>query len=296
MQELSQQLTAIWGLLRELLGYQLADLGNGPITLGSISAGLLIFAVALAISRSLKNSVRQLSGKGRTRMPPSSVYTLERLAHYFVIILGLVIALSTMGVNFGKLALVASALSVGIGFGLQSIVSNFVSGLIILLERSLKVGDYVQLDNGVFGTVKEIRVRATVINTAENIDVIVPNSEFVNGKVNNWTHDDSLSRHRIPFGVAYGSDIEKLQSVAMEVALNSELSHLSEANKQPQVWMKAFGDSSLDFELLVWVKPEFSNRPGLVRSHFLLGLEAALREAGIVIPFPQRDVHMITAN
>ncbi|WP_372750243.1 mechanosensitive ion channel family protein [Litorivivens sp.] len=276
-----------------VMRYPLIDLGKGPVTLASIFAGLLVIVLSLHLARLLKGSVGSLN-RGRYALTPSSIYTLERISHYFVLIAGVLIGVSVMGVDFGKLALIVSALSVGIGFGLQAIVSNFVSGLIILLERSLKVGDFVQLDSGVMGTVTEIRVRATVITTAENSEILVPNAEFVNGKVTNFTHTDNFCRQRIPFGVAYGTDKTLMNECVIKAALAQSITLADTSEHQPQVIMKAFGDSSLDFELLVWTRPEFSNRPSLVRGVYLSAIDDAFRENNISVPFPQRDLHVVS--
>jgi small-conductance mechanosensitive channel len=276
-----------------VLRYPLVDLGKGPVTLASILLGIAVIAVSLYLAKLLKRSVHSLN-RGRYALAPSSMYTLERISHYLVMIAGVLIGVSVMGVDFGKLALIVSALSVGIGFGLQAIVSNFVSGLIILLERSLKVGDFVQLDSGVAGIVTEIRVRATVITTAENSEIIVPNAEFVNGKVTNFTHTDNFCRHRIPFSVAYGTDKTLMTECVLDAAFAQEMTLSDTNDHQPQVVMKAFGDSSLDFELLVWTKPEYSTRPSLVRGTYLSAIDDAFRQAGIAVPFPQRDLHFIT--
>ncbi|MBB3046320.1 small-conductance mechanosensitive channel [Litorivivens lipolytica] len=276
-----------------VLRYPLVDLGKGPVTLASIMLGLGVIFASLYLAKLLKQNVKNLN-RGRYALTPSSIYTLERISHYLVMIVGVLVGISVMGVDFGKLALIVSALSVGIGFGLQAIVSNFVSGLIILLERSLKVGDFVQLDSGVTGVVSEIRVRATVITTAENSEVIVPNAEFVNGKVTNFTHTDNFCRHRIPFGVAYGTDKALMTQCVLDAALAQEMTLSDTKEHQPQVVMKSFGDSSLDFELLVWTKPEYSARPSLVRGVYLSAIDDAFRDANISVPFPQRDLHFIT--
>lgn len=276
-----------------VMRYPLVDLGKGPVTLASICAGLLVIVISLHLAKLLKRSVGSLN-RGRYALTPSSLYTLERISHYFVLIAGVLIGVSVMGVDFGKLALIVSALSVGIGFGLQAIVSNFVSGLIILLERSLKVGDFVQLDSGIMGTVTEIRVRATVITTAENSEVLVPNAEFVNGKVTNFTHTDNFCRQRIPFGVAYGTDKTLMTQCVLDAALSQKATLADTPEHQPQVIMKAFGESSLDFELLVWTKPEYSTRPSFVRGMYLSAIDDAFRKANISVPFPQRDLHMVS--
>jgi small-conductance mechanosensitive channel len=275
------------------LFYPLISVGERPITLATLLSGLVVMILALAISSGLRRSVRNLASR-RPGISSSSVYTVERLTHYLVLVVGSFIALSVVGLDLGKLALVASALSVGIGFGLQAIFSNFVSGLIILVERSLKVGDYVQLESGVIGVVSEIRVRATIITTLENAEVIVPNSEFVNGKVTNWTHTNNFCRLRIPFGVAYGTDKEAMREVVLATITALPQTLTDQPARAPSVIMKGFGDSSLDFELLVWIKPEYAAQQSATRSAYLWAIDSALVKAEIVVPFPQRDLHIVS--
>ena len=220
------------------------------------------------------------------------MYTVGRLSHYTIIIIAVFIALSSIGLDFSNLALVAGALSVGIGFGLQSIVSNFVSGLIILFEQTLRVGDYIELDTGLTGTVKSINVRSTLITTNDNIDIVVPNSEFVSNRLTNWTLGERILRVRIPFGVAYGSDKELVKQAAMEAAeeVPYTLTHMN--GREPDVWLVEFGDNSLNFLLLVWVNRQGARRPTRTRAAYLWALETKLSDYGIEIPFPQRDLHL----
>ncbi len=202
------------------------------------------------------------------------------------------IALGSIGLSFTNIAIIAGALSVGIGFGLQSIVNNFVSGLIILFERTLRVGDYIELDTGLTGTVKAINVRSTLINTNDNIDIVVPNSEFVSTKLTNWTLGEHILRVRIPFGVAYGSDKEVVRKAAIEACedVPYTLTHLR--GREPDVWLVEYGDNSLNFLLLVWVNRQGARRPTRTRAAYLWALEDKLTEYGIEIPFPQRDLHL----
>lgn len=279
--------------IQAFLNFPLVDLGSGPITPASLLLGVVVMIITVILSKLMRKSLLRLN-QGRYALTKSSSYTLQRLVHYLTLIVGIFVALSVVGIDFGKLALVMSALSVGIGFGLQAIVSNFVSGLIILLEKSLKVGDFVQLESGVAGVVTEIRVRATVITTAENTEILVPNSEFVNGKVTNWTHSNEDCRHRIPFGVAYGTDKDRMREVVIAAAKAMPLTVSERADMEPDVYMKDFGDSSLNFELLVWTKPEYATKPSLIRSRYLWAIETALREADITVPFPQRDLHLVS--
>jgi small-conductance mechanosensitive channel len=220
------------------------------------------------------------------------LYTVGRLTHYAIVFVAILIALSSIGLDFSNLALIAGALGVGIGFGLQSIVSNFVSGLIILFEHSLRVGDYIELDTGLTGTVKAINVRSTLINTNDNIDIVVPNSEFVTTRLTNWTLGERILRVRIPFGVAYGSDKDLVRQAAQEAAAEVSYTLTNMKGREPDVWLVNFGDSSLDFLLLVWVNRQGARRPTRTRAAYLWALESKLTEHGIEIPFPQRDVNL----
>lgn len=162
---------------------------------------MIILIVAWWASKGMRLALDRVAVRWRG-MSPASIYMIGRIIHYSVMVLGLAIGLSTIGVDFTNFALMLGALGIGIGFGLQSIMSNFVSGLIILFENSLKIGDFVELESGVVGEVREINIRATRITTNDNIDILVPNSEFVSGRVTNWTLDEANRRIRVPFGVA----------------------------------------------------------------------------------------------
>lgn len=269
----------------------LFPIGEAPVTGGDILRVLIILIVAFLLSRGLRSAIGRASRNGDTGTQ-ASMYTVARLTHYAIVIIAIIIALSSIGLDFGNLALVAGALGVGIGFGLQSIVSNFVSGLIILFEQSLRVGDYIELEAGLTGTVKAINVRSTLINTNDNIDIVVPNSEFVVSRLTNWTLGERTLRVRIPFGVAYGSDKELVKKAALEAAANVSYTLTNMKGREPDVWLVKFGDSSLDFLLLVWVNRQGAKRPTRTRAAYLWELEGKLREHGIEIPFPQRDLNL----
>jgi len=269
----------------------LFSVGETPVTGADIVRVLLILLVAMLLSRGIRHAIRRVDS-GESSGTQASLYTVGRLTHYTIIIFALFIALSSIGLNFSNLALVAGALSVGIGFGLQSIVNNFVSGLIILFEHSLRVGDYIELDNGLTGTVKAINVRSTLINTNDNIDIVVPNSEFVTTRLTNWTLAERILRVRIPFGVAYGSDKELVKQAALEAAAEVPYTLTHMKDREPDVWLVEFGDNSLNFLLLVWVNRQGARRPTRSRSAYLWALESKLTEYGIEIPFPQRDLHL----
>ena len=269
----------------------LFSIGETPVTGGDILRVILILLVAMLLSRGIRHAIKRV-GSEELSGTQASLYTVGRLTHYAIIILGLFIALSSIGLDFGSLALVAGALSVGIGFGLQSIVNNFVSGLIILFEHSLRVGDYIELDTGLTGTVKAINVRSTLINTNDNIDIVVPNSEFVSTRLTNWTLGERTLRVRIPFGVAYGSDKELVKKAALEAAEEVPFTLANRKGREADVWLTEYGDNSLNFLLLVWVNRQGARRPTRTRSAYLWALETKLAEHDIAIPFPQRDLHL----
>ena len=288
---LSRNLKSISQRAISLGDVTLFSIGEAPVTGGDILRVLIILLVAFLLSRATRIAIRRVS-RSENAGTQASLYTVGRLTHYAIVIFAMLIALSSIGLDFSNLAIVAGALGVGIGFGLQSIVSNFVSGLIILFEHSLRVGDYVELDTGLTGTVKAINVRSTLINTNDNIDIVVPNSEFVTTRLTNWTLGEHILRVRIPFGVAYGSDKELVKKAALEAAaeVSYTLTHMK--GREPDVWLVNFGDSSLDFLLLVWVNRQGAKRPTRTRAAYLWQLETKLKEYGIEIPFPQRDLNL----
>jgi len=288
---ISRALKTAYIRVTSLADVTLFSVGETPVTGEDILSVLLIFIVAMLLSRGIRHTIRRV-GAGESSGTQASLYTVSRLTHYVIIIFAVFIALSSIGLTFGNLALVAGALSVGIGFGLQSIVNNFVSGLIILFEHSLRVGDYIELDTGLTGTVKAINVRSTLINTNDNIDIVVPNSEFVTTRLTNWTLAERTLRVRIPFGVAYGSDKDLVRQAAIEAAAEVSYTLTNMKGREPDVWLTEYGDNSLNFLLLVWVNRQGARRPTRTRSAYLWALETKLREYGIEIPFPQRDLHL----
>ena len=266
-------------------------IGETPVTFGSILSMLVILIMGFALSWFIRHLLERLNRR-RQFAKSSAVYSLGRLLHYIIILIAVLAAFSSIGLDFSNFALIAGALSVGIGFGLQAIVNNFVSGLIILFEGSLRVGDYVELDTGLRGIVKEINTRATLIRTNDSIDVVVPNSTFVSSQLTNWTLREPMARFRIGFGVAYGSDKEQVKLAALEAAAKVEFIVHHMPSREPEVWLVNYGDSALEFQLLVWVTKAGVRRPERVRAAVLWELETQLKERGIEIPFPQRDLHL----
>ena len=266
------------------------EIGSTRLSLAGVAAVLVVVIGSWWLARWLEHSIQRVLNT-RSGFDSSAGYAVGRLLRYSVWVFGSVVGLQLVGLNLSNLALVGGALGVGIGFGLQNLVSNFVSGIVLLVERTVKVGDFVDLQSGVRGTVREIGVRYTRITTNSAVDVIVPNSEFTGSRVINWTLDNQYRRLNIPFGVAYGSDKELVREAALAAA-KAVSSTVEDAYRRTSVWFTKFGDSSLDFELVVWVGPDAVGRPGATQSKYLWALDDALRERGIEIPFPQRDLHV----
>lgn len=254
--------------------------------------GFILF-FAWWFSSLLERGLRNVAAHGKgTYMNSSGMYALTRVIRYAVWIIGSLIGLRYLGLDLTNLALIGGAIGVGIGFGLQNIFSNFISGLILLLEKTLKVGDFVDLQSGVMGRVTEIGMRYTRITTNDLVDIIVPNSEFINGRVTNWSFDARYRRMHIPFGVAYGSDKDKVRQAALKAVDAVPGCITRDPVRQPDVWLTKFGDSSLDFELVVWVEHKLMISPGATTARLLWAIEDQLRLAEVEIPFPQRDLHL----
>ncbi len=248
-----------------------------------VAAGLIAFVLRMIIMRS---SRRQQSSH------VSTWYTLSRLVTYTVLVVGFFLAISVLGVSLSNFAVLGGAVGVGLGFGLKTLFSNFISGIVLLLDKSLKIGDFVELESGVNGEVRDIKIRSTTIVTNDNIDILVPNSEFVGGRVVNWTHRDVRRRLRVPFGVAYGIEKNVVKEAALEAAAAVPFTLHLDGPQRPQVWLIEFGPSSLNFELVVWLNPEATKKPVAVTAAYNWALHSALEARGIEIPFPQRDLHV----
>jgi small-conductance mechanosensitive channel len=211
---------------------------------------------------------------------------------YTLIFAGFLIAMAAAGIQFSNLTVIVGGLGVGIGFGLQSAVNNFVSGLILLFERPLNVGDVVQLQNqGLWGEIRRIGIRASVIYTWEGAEVIVPNGQLVSDSVTNWTLSDRRRRVEVDVGVEYGTDAQRVIDLLVEVA-SSHPGLRSEP--EPTALFLGFGDSSLNFRLRVWI--DNFEEGFTVRSELAVAIQRALAEANISVPFPQRDLHLRTVS
>jgi len=261
-------------------------LPKSGITVGSLLLLVVLFAGVIVGERIFRRHfiIRVLR---RTHLAPGLQFTLSRILGYGILALGFYISFQTVGINLSSLAVLAGAIGVGLGFGLQNIISNFISGLIILAERPIAIGDRVEV-GGVAGQVRQISLRSTTVVTNDNIAIIVPNADFITHSVTNWSYDDPRVRFRIPLGVAYGTDTQKLRRLMLEVA-NEHPKALKEP--KPELFFVGFGESSMNFELGVW-SAEMANSPRRFRSELYYAIEKKLRENQIEIPFPKRDVRL----
>jgi small-conductance mechanosensitive channel len=258
-----------------------------------ILEAVVVFSSILLITSWFKRRLEK-QWLPKTTIARSARESLATISGYIGILIAMVFALSFIGLDFSKLALVAGALSVGIGFGLQNVVNNFISGLILLFERPIKTGDWIEVA-GTEGHVKRISIRSTLIQTFDRADVIIPNSEIISGTVTNWMLRDHSGRIRVPIGVAYGSNTDLIRDLLLEVANDhSDIIKGNSVIEDPKVLFIAFGDSSLEFELRCHIY-NIDNRRMII-SDLNFAIDKIFRKNNISIPFPQRDVHIINDN
>lgn len=279
-----------WQGVQPLLDYELVRVAGLELTLGELAAAALLLVIAFVGS---KLASRALCRFGERRgADAAAVYTMSRVLRYALLLVGVLLALEVAGIPISRFTVFAGALGVGLGFGLQAIFNNFVSGLILLFDRSIKVGDFVELESGVHGVVHDIKIRATRIMTNDNLNILVPNSEFVSGRVVNWTLLETARRLHVPFRVAYGTDKERVKRAALEAAGDVHFTLSQDGPRGPQVWLVGFGESALDFELVVWINADATKRPSAVKAAYFWALHTALGRHGVELPFPQRDLNL----
>ena len=276
--------------LEDVPGLVLFAIGRTPVTLGGVLAGVAVMLAGFAAARLAGMALRRL--RGRTRQGRDALYIVEKLTTYGLAVLGFIAGLSTVGINLSSLAVFAGAVGIGIGLGLQGMVKEFVSGLVLIFDRVLNVGDYVELEDGKRGLIQEIGPRAVRIRTNDNIDLIVPNSKFTEGPVINWTLRDRTSRIHIPFSVAFGSDRRKVREVVLTAARAVPFTLPETEAQKTQVWMIGFGESALQFELVVWPALEAVKRPAAMRAAYTWAIADALEAAGVEVPFRQVDMRL----
>lgn len=274
----------------KLLNLPFVHIGQTKVTMWTVAYVLFLWTVLIVLSNKVQNFVaeRLLAG---TSLEHGVKHATSVILRYIFIALGFIVILQSAGVDLSALSVLAGALGLGLSFGLQNITSNLVSGLIVLFERPIKLGDRIEVA-GVTGNVTRIALRATTICTNDNIEIIVPNSAFISSNVINLSHSSKDVRITVPVGVSYDSDPELVKRALLEVAA----SHKGVlAAPEPIVVFKAFGESSLDFQLRVSTS-EYASTPGIMISELNFLIFAAFKKYNIEIPFPQRDLHIRSGN
>ena len=272
--------------MKDLLDIRLFVLGDTEFTVWTLLYIVVLVLLLAFVSRVLK---RWLVNRvlARRQIEVGVRQAVATIFQYFFVLIGLLIILSTAGIDLTTLNVLAGAVGIGVGFGLQTIANNFISGLIILLERPVKVGDRIQVGQ-VTGDVVRIGARATTVRTNDNIAIIVPNAEFISTQVINWSHSDREVRLHIPVGVSYSSSPEGVRDILIEIAM----SHPGVLKNPPaDVVFAEFGDSALNFDLRVWTT-DYITKPKILRSDLNFEIRKRFKEKGIEIPFPQRDIHV----
>ncbi|MEE9274614.1 MAG: mechanosensitive ion channel domain-containing protein [bacterium] len=284
-------LMILWGVDVQVIAWILAflvtpvgSLGGVPLSIANLVKVGVIFSIAWWLSRYVRHLIEVRMDESSTG--PGVRNNIAAGVHYIVLALGIIFALKSVGVDFTTLTIFAGVIGIGVGFGLQTIANNLISGIILLLERTVKPADFIEVGD-TRGVVQRVTLRSTIVRTLDNISVIVPNSNFVSNTVVNWSHGEERTRGRIPVGVAYGSDTALVRRCLLEAAEAHE-----EVLKypEPRVIFTAFGESSLDFELLYWA--DVPRQIIYVKSDLLFAIDEIFRREGITIPFPQRDLHV----
>ncbi len=278
----------IWTQVKNVVEYQIFTINQTPVTIVSFLILILIISLFLFAAKLLRT---RLLAKILTRfhIEEGMQFTLTRITQYIVIFIGIIVAFQTIGIDLSGIAVILGFLSVGIGFGLQNVTSNFIAGLILLFERPIKVGDRVTVGD-TEGDVLDIHIRSTTIQSLNNISIIVPNSDFISNSVINWSHGDKKIRIDLNVGVSYDSDLDTVIRAMKEVAFeNKEILN----SPDPEVHLKNFGDSSWDMQLRFWI--DEPKRYYYVRSDVNCSIVRKFRENNIEIPYPQRDLHLRSA-
>lgn len=275
---------------RHLLLYSLFKIGPLAITPLFVAKAALFLVLLVWVSRWVQTLVLNRLF-AHLNLADSQRFALGRFTTYALFAGGLFIGLQSLGVNLSSLLVFGGAVGVGVGLGLQNVVSNFVAGLILLIEQPIRMGDRIETA-GTLGDVTRIGARSTWVRTNDNVVLIVPNNTFINNSVTNWTANDPKVRVHVPVGVGYDSDPEAVRDMMLDTAAK----HPDVlTDPKPAVWFMDYGDSSLDFELLVWTASK-THVPALLKSDLYFALFKVFKEKGIELPFPQRDIHLRSSD
>jgi small-conductance mechanosensitive channel len=283
-----EQNTGFYQFINDVLNYNILPLGDVKITLLSLIYVSVFGVLLIWLSSKIRDFLitRILS---RTSLDSGAQVAVGTITRYVILFLGFLVVMQTVGIDLTTLNVLAGAVGIGIGFGLQNVASNFIAGLIILFERPVEVGDRIEVD-GHNGKVISIGARAAIIRTNDNVSIIVPNSKFITENVVNWTLDNNNPRvrFRIPVGVAYNTDIDLMENLLLTIAAEN-----ADVLKEPapSVRLREFGDNALNFELWVWSKAKVHRKAAFI-SDLNFAILKKFRAHNIEMPFPQRDLNI----
>ncbi|WP_373034962.1 mechanosensitive ion channel family protein [Sulfurimonas sp.] len=275
---------------KEFLTSSLFIFNERAISLWSLFKALVLIILGFILGSVYKRWIARIS-KRWSRLSMMSIRLASNIGYYLVVFIFFIIAISSLGIDMTSISLIAGALSIGIGFGLQTVVSNLIAGVILMFERTIRIGDTIEINDLLHGTVTDMRIRSTTIKTFDNIDIIIPNSSFIQNNVINWTLEDRVRRLHIPFSVAYDTEVEDVKEAVLGALKKSTLFYVrNNDERKPDIRMTMMNNSSVDFELIVWVEWDMRQKNMSTKSDFLILIYNALREHNIKIPFPQLDV------
>lgn len=286
-----ETLKHVYQSVRDFLQYPVFPLGETDVTLASLLYVIISVFLLFYLSAKFKNLI-QNKILVRYNVDVGVRQAISTIIRYVIVVIGLIVIVQSAGIDLSFLTVLAGALGVGIGFGLQNVTNNFVSGLVILFERPVKIGDRIELTNNagetINGDVINISARSSTILTNDNIAIIVPNSNLISNSVINWSYNDRKVRFNFSVGVHYKENPELIKKLLLQVAEENEGVLKS---PPPDVLFDEFGDSSLDFILRVWTS-RYIQRPGVLKSQLYYSIHRRFKENDIEVPYPQRDIHL----
>jgi small-conductance mechanosensitive channel len=290
---LKEQIADVWAISHQVWQYEITSVEDRPITVGKIIMALVLLILGLLFSNRLTTQMGKQLVK-RVGLTQAAAFAIQQILHYLILVLLVLFVLSMVRIPLTFFTFIGGALAIGVGFGSQNIVNNFLSGLILMLERPIKIGDIVEAE-GVQGTVEWVGARSTIIKTFNNLRLVLPNSTLLQNKVINWSLTDDIVRREIVAGVIYGSPVRTVEKLLKQAAGEH---NLVEQYPNPLVLFEDFGNNSLVFTLIIWINMTKTGRAQLyirqVESDIRFRIDELFRENHIIIAFPQRDVHLDT--
>jgi len=289
-----QKVQPIFLDISNILNYNIGAIWDIEFSILSLISFIFVLFFWFTIWKFYKKWIYSLKKRNQT-ISYWTITILAKIGYYIIITICIFISLKIIWIDLSSLTMIISALSVWIGFWLQTIVSNFISGIILMFEQSITEWDFIEIWTDLRGTVVNINMRSTTIRTNNNINVIVPNQSFIDNNIINWTFNDNLVRLHIPFWVEYWTPTEKVEEVILWALKDSNIYHINTDKKRPFIVMTGMWNSSVDFNLYVWVQWNETNTPLISKWKFLKMIYKALNDNNISIPFPQRDLHIKNA-